>query len=67
MEFSLINGNTLEKRMIEEGVDFLAHYLYSGLTSAAIKEGFEAMLIAILVFMYLDKVQARDKRPIIKL
>ena len=28
-----------------------------------LREGFEAMLIAILVFMYLDKVQARDKRP----
>ena len=28
-----------------------------------LREGFEAMLIAVLVFMYLDKVQARDKRP----
>jgi len=28
-----------------------------------LREGFEAMLIAILVFMYLDKVKARDKRP----
>ena len=28
-----------------------------------LREGFEAMLIAILVFMYLDKVKAKDKRP----
>ena len=28
-----------------------------------LREGFEAMLIAILVFMYLDKVRAREKRP----
>jgi high-affinity iron transporter len=28
-----------------------------------LREGFEAMLIAILVFMYLDKIKARDKRP----
>jgi len=28
-----------------------------------LREGFEAMLIAVLVFMYLDKVQANDKRP----
>ena len=28
-----------------------------------LREGFEAMLIAVLVFMYLDKVKARDKRP----
>ena len=28
-----------------------------------LREGFEAMLIAVLVFMYLDKVQAREKRP----
>ena len=28
-----------------------------------LREGFEAMLIAILVFMYLDKVKANDKRP----
>ena len=28
-----------------------------------LREGFEAMLIAILVFMYLDRVKARDKRP----
>jgi len=28
-----------------------------------LREGFEAMLIAILVFMYLDKVKARNKRP----
>ena len=32
-----------------------------------LREGFEAMLIAILVFMYLDKVQARDKRPAVVL
>ena len=30
-----------------------------------LREGFEAMLIAILVFMYLDKVQAREKRTAI--
>ena len=28
-----------------------------------LREGFEAMLIAVLVFMYLDKVKARSKRP----
>ena len=28
-----------------------------------LREGFEAMLIAVLVFMYLDKVKANDKRP----
>ena len=28
-----------------------------------LREGFEAMLIAILVFMYLDKLKARNKRP----
>ena len=28
-----------------------------------LREGFEAMLIAMLVFMYLDKVKARHKRP----
>jgi len=28
-----------------------------------LREGFEAMLIALLVFMYLDKVKANDKRP----
>jgi len=28
-----------------------------------LREGFEAMLIAVLVFMYLDKVRARNKRP----
>ena len=28
-----------------------------------LREGFEAMLIAVLVFMYLDKVKARKKRP----
>ena len=28
-----------------------------------LREGFEAMLIAVLVFMYLDKVKAKDKRP----
>jgi len=28
-----------------------------------LREGFEAMLIAVLVFMYLDKVKARQKRP----
>ena len=28
-----------------------------------LREGFEAMLIAILVFMYLDKVKANDKSP----
>ena len=28
-----------------------------------LREGFEAMLIAVLVFMYLDKVKARNKRP----
>jgi len=28
-----------------------------------LREGFEAMLIAVLVFLYLDKVKARDKRP----
>ena len=28
-----------------------------------LREGFEAMLIAVLVFVYLDKVKARDKRP----
>ena len=28
-----------------------------------LREGFEAMLIAVLVFMYLDRVKARDKRP----
>jgi high-affinity iron transporter len=28
-----------------------------------LREGFEAMLIAVLVFMYLDKVKAREKRP----
>ena len=28
-----------------------------------LREGFEAMLIAILVFMYLDKVKANNKRP----
>ena len=28
-----------------------------------LREGFEAMLIAALVFMYLDKVKARNKRP----
>ncbi len=28
-----------------------------------LREGFEAMLIAVLVFIYLDKVKARDKRP----
>ena len=28
-----------------------------------LREGFEAMLIAVLVFMYLDKVKAIDKRP----
>jgi len=27
------------------------------------REGFEAMLIAVLVFMYLDKVKAKEKRP----
>ena len=26
-----------------------------------LREGFEAMLIAVLVFMYLDKVKAREK------
>ena len=41
----------------------------SSLTSFAssffilLREGSEAMLIAVLVFMYLDKVKARDKRP----
>ena len=41
----------------------------SSLTSFAssffilLREGFEAMLIAVLVFMYLDKVKARNKRP----
>ena len=28
-----------------------------------LREGFEAMLIAVLVFIYLDKVKANDKRP----
>jgi len=28
-----------------------------------LREGFEAILISVLVFMYLDKVKARDKRP----
>jgi len=28
-----------------------------------LREGFEAMLIAMLIFLYLDKVKARDKRP----
>ena len=28
-----------------------------------LREGFEAMLIAVLVFLYLDKVKAREKRP----
>ena len=28
-----------------------------------LREGFEAMLIAVLVFTYLDKVKARNKRP----
>jgi len=28
-----------------------------------LREGFEAMLIAVLVFIYLDKVKARNKRP----
>ena len=28
-----------------------------------LREGFEAMLIAVLVFMYLDKVKANDKKP----
>ena len=28
-----------------------------------LREGLEAMLIAVLVFMYLDKVKARNKRP----
>ena len=28
-----------------------------------LREGFEAILIAVLVFMYLDKVKARNKRP----
>ena len=28
-----------------------------------LREGFEAMLIATLVFVYLDKVKAREKRP----
>ena len=28
-----------------------------------LREGFEAMLIAVLVFIYLDKVKAREKRP----
>ena len=28
-----------------------------------LREGFEAMLIAMLVFIYLDRVKARDKRP----
>ena len=28
-----------------------------------LREGFEAMLIAVLVFMYLDKVKANEKRP----
>ena len=28
-----------------------------------LREGFEAMLIAVLVFMYLHKVKANDKRP----
>jgi high-affinity iron transporter len=28
-----------------------------------LREGFEAMLIAVLVFMYLDKLKARNKRP----
>ena len=28
-----------------------------------LREGFEAMLIAVLVFMYLDKVRANNKRP----
>ena len=28
-----------------------------------LREGFEAMLIAVLVFMYLDKVKAKEKRP----
>ena len=28
-----------------------------------LREGFEAMLIAVLVFMYLEKVKANDKRP----
>jgi len=28
-----------------------------------LREGFEAMLIAVLVFMYLDKVKANNKRP----
>jgi len=28
-----------------------------------LREGFEAILIAVLVFMYLDKVKAREKRP----
>ena len=31
-----------------------------------LREGFEAMLIAILVFMYLDKVKANDKRPAVR-
>ena len=41
----------------------------SSLTSFAssffilLREGFEAMLIAVLVFIYLDKVKARNKRP----
>jgi len=28
-----------------------------------LREGFEAILIAVLVFIYLDKVKAREKRP----
>ena len=28
-----------------------------------LREGFEAMLIAVLVFMYLDKLKAKEKRP----
>jgi high-affinity iron transporter len=28
-----------------------------------LREGFEAMLIAVLVFMYLDKLRAKEKRP----
>jgi len=28
-----------------------------------LREGFEAMLIAVLVFIYLDKVKAKNKRP----
>ena len=28
-----------------------------------LREGFEAMLIAVLVFMYLDKVKPNNKRP----